>query len=133
MTALPTNFSASEVEPILRRINPKLAGQIRSLFVCLSDDHFNRVIGKFKNRVGRGSAPTQPAVPSSAAGPVQPGSSSSSSDEEDEEGGQAGDTVPIQPPPTPKVLASKQTTSSGRSGRGPKRGASTERGSSAKK
>ena len=35
---LPTNFSDAEVAPIIRRINPKLRGQIRSLFVVLSDD-----------------------------------------------------------------------------------------------
>ena len=35
---LPTNLPDSELIPIIRRINPKLRGQIRSLFIILSDD-----------------------------------------------------------------------------------------------
>lgn len=32
----PTNFMPEEITPILRRINPELPGQIRSLFIVLS-------------------------------------------------------------------------------------------------
>ena len=35
---LPTNFSPEEISPIIRRINPRLCGQIRSIFIVLSDD-----------------------------------------------------------------------------------------------
>ena len=39
---LPCKFSPSEIEPITRRVNPKLSGQIRSIFVVLSDDTFKQ-------------------------------------------------------------------------------------------
>ena len=42
VTKLPTNWSASEIEPIMRRINPELYGRIRSLFIVLSDDQFKK-------------------------------------------------------------------------------------------
>ena len=35
---LPTNFPKSEIDPILEKINSKLRGQLRSLFVVISDD-----------------------------------------------------------------------------------------------
>ena len=35
---LPCKFSPAEIDPITRRVNPKLAGQIRSIFIVLSDD-----------------------------------------------------------------------------------------------
>ena len=44
---LPTNFSQAEVEPIIRRINPKLAGSVRAIFIVLSDDQFRERIAKF--------------------------------------------------------------------------------------
>ena len=40
---LPCNWPESDVVPILRRINPDLMGQIRTLFIVLSDDQFRRV------------------------------------------------------------------------------------------
>ena len=132
MTSFPTNFSASEVEPILRRINPKLAGQIRSLFICLSDDQFLKVIGKFKS----GSAAKGPAGGSvSAAATNNQSSQSTQPDSESTESSDEEDQVEVSAPvaPPPRTQAPKPTPSSSRSGRGPKRGASTERGSSAKK
>ena len=45
---LPCTWPESEVEPILRRINPELMGQIRSLFVVLSDDQFRKVLGQMR-------------------------------------------------------------------------------------
>ena len=44
VTKLPTNFSADEVEPILRRINPELSGKLRSIFIVLSDDSFRKLL-----------------------------------------------------------------------------------------
>ena len=41
--ALPTNFPESEIAVIVRRINPKLSGQIKSIFVVLSDDMYRRI------------------------------------------------------------------------------------------
>lgn len=40
VTTLPINFPASEVASIVRRINPRLQGQIRSIFIVLSDDQY---------------------------------------------------------------------------------------------
>ena len=40
VTKLPCKFTPAEIEPITRRVNPKLAGQIRSIFIVLSDDVF---------------------------------------------------------------------------------------------
>lgn len=48
VTKMPTNFSESEVEPILRRINPEMSGRIRSTFIILSDDHFKKLLKERK-------------------------------------------------------------------------------------
>ena len=56
VTKLPTNFSASEVEPILKRINPALLGKVRSLFVVLSDDDFKRIVKANKPKNPRAAA-----------------------------------------------------------------------------
>ena len=42
VTKLPMNFSGTELEPIMRRINPELLGKIQSLFIVLSDDQFKK-------------------------------------------------------------------------------------------
>lgn len=39
---LPTSFTASELDFIFTRVNAQLAGQVRSLFICLSDDEFRK-------------------------------------------------------------------------------------------
>ena len=44
VTKLPTNLPESDLVPILRRINPELSGKIRSLFIVLSDDAFQKII-----------------------------------------------------------------------------------------
>ena len=40
--SLPTAFTKSELEFIFKKINPKLCGQLRSLFICLSDDEYRK-------------------------------------------------------------------------------------------
>ena len=42
VTKLPCRFTPSELEAITRRVNPKLAGSIRSIFIVLSDDVFKK-------------------------------------------------------------------------------------------
>ena len=59
--SLPVNLPDSEVSPIIRRINPKLKGQIRALFVVLSDDLY---------RPWPQSAPTQAHSSSSVPAPA---------------------------------------------------------------
>jgi len=36
--SLPTTFDAADLDPILRRVSPKLHGQIKATFIVLSDD-----------------------------------------------------------------------------------------------
>ena len=52
---LPCSFAPSEVEPIVRRINSKLLGQVRSIFIILSDDQFRKHLSRF-NRGQRSQA-----------------------------------------------------------------------------
>ena len=114
VTSLPTNFSSEEVEPILKRINPKLSGQIRSLFICLSDDQFSKRFGKFQRSGGAASRPAQAQEPATAP------------DDSDSEGGQvlepSSAQVPL-PVPPPSV-AMTPAASGSRGGSGSKRGAS---------
>jgi hypothetical protein len=37
---LPTNFAQTDLDPIIRRINPRLRGSIKSTFIVISDDQF---------------------------------------------------------------------------------------------
>ena len=53
---LPCNFTNEEIIPIVRRLNPKLLGQVRSLFVVLSDDMFRQQLRKFERKKASGSA-----------------------------------------------------------------------------
>ena len=55
VTKLPCKFTPAEIEPITRRVNPKLAGQIRSIFVVLWDDVFKKK--RPQPQPTRGSAP----------------------------------------------------------------------------
>ena len=55
---LPTNFTNEEIYPILRRINPKLTGLVRTIFVALSDDDFRKATSRFTRR-----EPDQVGVP----------------------------------------------------------------------
>ena len=122
--SLPTNFSSAEVEPILKRINPKLSGQIRSLFICLSDDLFRKRFGKFQR--------SGPAPPSQAqgTGPPQGPAGSDAESEPASEGLQAQPAAVSVPPPQVVVPAAG---GSGRSGRNGKRGPSGDLGAAAKK
>ena len=51
VSKLPTNIPASELEAILRRINPELCGRIRSTFIILSDDAFKKILRARKSNV----------------------------------------------------------------------------------
>ena len=87
---LPCNFSAEEVAPIIRRLNPKLLGQVRSLFVVLSDDQFREQLRKYESKKSNPeSARSQPSPDqgsedgsqtnaASGSSGVAPGSSSAS-------------------------------------------------------
>ena len=53
---LPCSFSASEIDPIVSRINPRLLGQVRSIFVVISDDQVRKKIRAGGSGHGHGSA-----------------------------------------------------------------------------
>lgn len=110
VTKLPTNFTPSELEPIMRRINPELYGKIRSLFVVLHDDQF-----KMRPPAGQ-RAPT--ISTSSEASSV----SAMSIDEQ--EPNEAADR---------NVNSSSGHSSGSNRGRNPKRGASSALSAPAKK
>ena len=109
---LPTNFSSAEILPIINRINPRLVGQIRSLFIVLSDD-------LYQPRGPKG--PPSGAAPSSAPASEQSNSSEQSTSSESSMGPEAN------PAPLPP------SSSSNSNRRSHKRGASTELTRSAKK
>jgi hypothetical protein len=106
--SFPTNFTPAQIAPILKRVNPRLAGQLRSTFVVLSDDAFTqRVQG--------------PASRSSASGSGQ-ASGGVSSDQES-----VGGDQPPAIAPTPARTSTREKT------RKNKRGPDVEAGSAAKK
>ena len=117
--ALPINFPASEINPIIRRVNPKLLGQIRSIFIAITDDQYHhlRPKGSTPAASAASSAPSAPAAPAATAGTgsdQMSGIETGSSDTETEQ-----DPIPIAP------------ATSGR--RTHKRGASTEASNPSKK
>lgn len=65
---LPCNFTPAEVEPIVRRINSKLLGQVRSIFVILSDDQLRKHLSKF-SKGAQGQAGTSASAGASAEPP----------------------------------------------------------------
>ena len=74
---LPTNFTPAEVSPIIRRINPRLVGQIKAIFIVLSDDLYKQ----------RGPKPRGPPVrpqPSADAAEAAASSNESGSDMEED-------------------------------------------------
>ena len=67
---LPTNFTASEIQSILQKINnPKLIGRMRSTFVVLSDDDYRKKMSKSRSREGAITA-GQVDPTSSGSGPA---------------------------------------------------------------
>ena len=66
--ALPTNFNSTELDFIMRKVNPKLCGQLRSIFVCLSDDDFRKRLGKKKSEASVKSTQPTEAQPDQSSG-----------------------------------------------------------------
>ena len=60
VSKLPTNFTKSEVEGLLRRISPSLHGSLQSLFVVLTDDML-QPREKPKTKKSKQSSSSQPA------------------------------------------------------------------------
>jgi hypothetical protein len=64
----PTTFAASDLDPILRRVNPKLRGQIRSTFIVINDDQARPQSRRFGQGAGSGPSAASDSGPSAAAG-----------------------------------------------------------------
>ena len=82
---LPCNFSSDEVAPIIRRLNPKLVGQVKALFIVIDDDQLREQLRKF-DRKKNSALTTTDASPTSGSpersgtgGGSQPARSSSGS------------------------------------------------------
>ena len=69
---LPCNFTMAEITPFLRRINPELMGQIRSLFIVISDDQFKFVLNSLKKQKPKSEASEASSNEPDASGFIQP-------------------------------------------------------------
>ena len=133
---LPTNFSASELAPIIRRINPRLAGQIRSIFIILSDDQYKmRAPDQGSSSRGRGSSRGSFRGRGTARGGGRGNESSTTNtnsaeptmSEQSGESSDPSETEEIEPEPEETI----EKTNSGRSSK--KRGASSDKGAPSKR
>ena len=66
--SLPCNFAPAELEPVTRRVNAKHLGQVRSIFVILSDDQLRKHLSKFSKGPSGAKAP----VPNAAEAETRP-------------------------------------------------------------
>ena len=110
---LPCSFSPTEIDPIIRRINPELLGQIRSIFIIISDDQFKKRM--FKPRS------SHPAEAAAAAEAADAAVSAGSEDESESQPPEASDKAP---PRDSRSSSTSGRSSSAKSSRGHKRGAS---------
>ena len=62
--SLPTNFTPSELEELLKEIKPKWYGRVKPLFIVLSDDMIKKRRGPKK---GNSNSATNPGKPSEAS------------------------------------------------------------------
>ena len=73
--ALPSNFTESELEKILREVSPRLHGKLRSLFVVINDDMIKR--SRVKNKSHHPSGEQSSANPESGTASGTPPAHSS--------------------------------------------------------
>ena len=133
----PSNFTASELDPILKRINPKLSGKLRSIFIVLSDDVYqkksrNRARGDRGERADRGERGDRgdredrgDRTNRGSRGSRSERGSRSDSDQDDEDMASGGRSPSPPPPATAPGTASRS--------RGHKRGLPPSKGNAAKK
>ena len=50
VTKFPTTFSPSEIDPVIKRINPEMVGKIRATFIVITDDQFQRLTKPLRPR-----------------------------------------------------------------------------------
>lgn len=124
---LPTNFSSAEVAPIIRRINPKLVGQIKSTFIVLSDDDY-------KPWVSKSAPPSRPTAPAASRTSTTSSSTDSQGSTPAMDSNPAPDGSATPAAPATSVTPVVSQPSGSQSGRiSHKRGASTDLTRSAKK
>ena len=136
----PSNFTASELDPILKRINPKLSGKLRSIFIVLSDDVYqkksrDRVRGDRGERADRGERGDRgdcgdredrgDRTNRGSRGSRSERGSRSDSDQDEEDMASGGRSPSPPPPVTAPGTASRS--------RGHKRGLPPSKGNAAKK
>ena len=115
---LPATFNPTELDFIMKKINPKLCGQLGSLFIVLSDDVFRKRLSKNKFRSVR-----QDQVPAPATDGEASSESENESSTEDTRSGSAPAPAPVSVP----VPAAPAISLS----RSKKRGATTSPGNEA--
>ena len=115
--AHPTNFGGEDLDFIMKKVNSRLQGQLRSLFIVLSDDVFKKRLSQQK----KSTRPASEVQLASGSGHDAPGSSSESESESTE----AEVAPPVLPPvaPTPG-----RSSGSGSRSRSAKRGATSSPG-----
>jgi hypothetical protein len=80
---LPTSFTPSEIDSLLKRVSPKLHGNLKSLFVVINDDMLPSRSNRRRNRNRERSEP-EPEAEIQRDDPDRSSSSSSSSSSDDE-------------------------------------------------
>ena len=121
VTTLPCNFSHAEIEPIVRRVNSKLLGKVRSTFVILSDDQLRKHLAKYSKSSKGPRSTSAPTV----AGDVPEGDPVDEVDEAnvDQVSVVSVGSNPGTAPAPPSAPSSSRGRSTGSGGRNPKRGA----------
>ena len=76
ITKLPVNFTADEISDLMKRVSPRLHGNLRSLLVVLSDDMIKKgptkVTSRAANDVGGDPAPVDQRTPDGSSGSSGP-------------------------------------------------------------
>ena len=116
---LPCSFAPSEVEPIVRRINSKLLGQVRSIFIILSDDQFRKHLSRFNRGQRSQAAPGAAEATPEATEVISEATSEAISDNDPEQ------NVAQIPSAVPAAVASGSKSSGSKSRSNLKRGANS--------
>ena len=121
--SFPTTFNSSELDFIFKKVNPRLCGQLRSLFVVLSDDVYRKRL--FKGKAPRSAGQAAAAAAAQHAPEAPEGEGTDPND--DAEGSDSGSDEQLAPPQAPvQPPASVVSKSKPKSGsRGSKRGATS--------
>ena len=115
--AHPTNFGGEDLDFIMKKVNSRLQGQLRSLFIVLPDDVFKKRLSQQK----KSTRPASEVQLASGSGHDAPGTSSESESESTE-----AEVAPPVPPPVAPTPG--RSSGSGSRSRSAKRGATSSPG-----